>query len=108
MKKSTAIILVLIAVIAFLLYDKATTKPTVIEVEKKQVPVVEVMKKENRECMLAAENFFEIKRSQDLELYSATWNDHYDESSGTCYVEIWGNVYDVDTGRLIKARQSVE
>ena len=86
MKKSTAIILVLIAVIAFLLYDKATTKPTVIEVEKKQAPVVEVMKKENRECLLSAERFFENKMSQDLDLYSATWNENYNEITGTCYV----------------------
>lgn len=52
-----------------------------------------------------AENFFEVKRSQDIDLYSATWNEHYDESSGTCYVEIWGNVYDAKTGKLIKAAQ---
>ena len=108
MKKSTAIILVLIAVIAFLLYDKATTKPTVIEVEKKQAPVVEVMKKENRECLLSAERFFENKRSQDVDLYSATWNENYNEITGTCYVQIQGNIYDVKTGELITTRQMVK
>lgn len=56
--------------------------------------------------MLAAENFFEVKRSQEVDLYSATWNETYDESSGNCYIQIQGNIYDVKTGELITTRQT--
>ncbi len=106
--KSGAIIFILVLMIGYLLYDKVTTKPKTVYVEQKQTVSTEVTKNVNRDCLLSAERFFETKRSQDVELYSATWNEHYDESSGTCYVEIRGNVYDVNTGRLVKAKQSVE
>lgn len=110
--KSRVIIFILVLMIGYLLYDKITTKPKTVYIEQKQtvsseaVPA-EVAKNVNRECLLSAESFFETKRSQDLELYSATWNEYYDESSGTCYVQIQGNIYDVKTGELITTRQTV-
>ncbi len=105
--KSGAVILVLVLMIGYLLYDKITTKPKTVYIERKQTVPTEVTKNVNRECLLSAERFFETKRSQDIELYSATWNEYYDESSGTCYVQIQGNIYDVKTGELITTRQTV-
>lgn len=105
--KSGAIIFILVLMIGYLLYDKITTKPKTVYIERKQTVPTEVAKNVNRECLLSAESFFETKRSQDIELYSADWNEYYDESSGTCYVQIQGNIYDVKTGELITTRQTV-
>ena len=111
-KNSKAIIFILIFIILVLIYDKAITKPTIIYKEQKptttETPqVAPEVKNVNRECLLAAEKFFEQKRAEDIDLYSAMWNEHYDEVTGNCYIQIQGNIYDVKTGELILTRQTI-
>lgn len=111
-KNTNTIIFILLVVIGVLIYGKVTTKPTIIYRESKQTttetsqPSQEI-KKVNRECLLSAEKFFEQKRAENIDLYSATWNEHYDEITGNCYIQIQGNIYDVKTGELITTRQTI-
>lgn len=121
-KSSQAIILILLLIIGYLIYDKITTRPTTYQVKEQasvntsKTAVSPEIKKVNRDCMVAAENFFEQIRAKNIDLYSATWNEYYEESSGICFVGIkfggWessfnfedytsgGLIYNVKTGEI--------
>lgn len=62
----------------------------------------------NRDCLISAENFYEAKRATDLELYSSSWEAHYEESSRMCFVQInKGIIYDVATGNQYRLNGNV-
>jgi hypothetical protein len=106
-----AIFIVLIAIIGYLVYDKMTAQTAVAPQEQKQVqaetPATTTPKKvpvtdtSNHDCLISAENFFEKKRGQDVDLLGADWDAYFDASTGICFVKITdGSIYNTATGEV--------
>lgn len=105
---SLAVIVILLAIIGYLVYDKINTTPVVVQQEQKQVPAQSAPQASqtapqsngtNHDCLIAAENFFEKKRATDVDLLGADWDAHFEASTGICFVTFTtGAIYDVATG----------
>jgi hypothetical protein len=106
------LILILLVIIGYLVYDKMTTKPTVVfqeptqkqnQVSTKSTTTSPTSPPQKNavphDCLISAENFFEAKRASSIDLYSADWDAYYDGSSRICFVQINnGTIYNVTNG----------
>jgi hypothetical protein len=118
MKKSyLAVIIILIAIIGYLVYDKLNITQVTVQQEQKQVPAQNATQTPqatapesnttNHDCLISAETFFEKKRAGDVDLLGADWDAHFEASSGICFVQFTtGAIYDVTTGDAYRLQGS--
>lgn len=110
MKKLYIVIgIVAILAIVYVSHNKRVSTPTVTPQKQVQTetPATTTTKKApltpttNHDCMISAENFFEKKRAQNVDLLGADWDAYLDTSTGICFVKITnGSIYDTATGEV--------